>query len=507
MNDGSRSDDAVARNVRGSGVLLVASGAAAVAEMAAHVIAARYLAKDEFGALSYALSLVLLLETLCVFGMPLTVARYISQSRERGDRSGQLGTIFFALAVAGVLSSMVMFLLLVAPWGTLAGASPETITLAQALAVLIPTNCVTAVLTSFFAAYRQTTAIIIRVSILGPLLKLTVASTLIWAHTDVGLVAGGYAVAGVLATIIYVALALRLLLRQRLLRGGVRPVLPAQAREMISFGSATFLTTLVWVLLESADALIVGHFHGEEEVATLRAATLFMRGNALVLAAFILLYTPLAATYVEREDRGALQDLYVRTAAWLATLSFPVFALSFIFAKDLVTTVYGDAYAASSSVLVILSVGYFAQTLTGYNGQTLKIYGHLRFAVAVDLLAVTGNVLLNIYAVPRWGALGAAGATSVTLMAHNLAKQVGLRRLAGIRIVERAYVRLLATAGGLVAGLAVVESTVDPGILLGGVLTLGATVLLTRWNSGLLRPGDLVPQIEGVGVLRRVFIG
>src|SRR5947207_2722133 len=83
----------VATQIRGSGMILGANVLAVGLEFVSQIIAVRALSRSDYGALAYALSAVLLLQTLCKCGLPDTVARFIPIERANGGSGRVLGVI------------------------------------------------------------------------------------------------------------------------------------------------------------------------------------------------------------------------------------------------------------------------------------------------------------------------------------------------------------------------------------------------------------------------------
>ena len=66
----------------------------------------------------------------------------------------------------------------------------------------------------------------------------------------------------------------------------------------------------------------------------------------------------------------------------------------------------------------------------------------MRWIVTLNVLAVLVNLGLNLVLIPRYGALGAAIGTTGTLVAHNVFKQVALRRATGLSFFRAHYLRI-----------------------------------------------------------------
>ena len=502
------------QHVRGSNLVLAASGIGAVLELGSQVMAVRYLSTSAFGAFAFALAVALFLQGVAQFGMPLAVSRFAPMRREAEDHGGVVGVVAIAMGVAlglgALLAILVLAFALVAPGSVVSPASAHALRL---LALMIPLEAMIAVSTSVFAVFGRTRAIIIRGSLITPALKCAATAAVVLAGGGVTALAGGYLAASAIGAVLAGWLVVGILRETGLVtrlpgprawRGprGWRGPRAWGTREVLPFAAVALSTTLVWSVLEMSDAILLGFLKGPDDVAELRAITPLMRGHTLISAAFIVFFSPLAATYLARADKRGMQELYVRTSAWLATLAFPLLLMTSAFAGVLVNALYGARYAGSSTVLLILSIGYFVQTASGFNGQTLKIHGLLRFTMAVDACAMVVNLGVNLLLIPRYGATGAAIGTTSTLLAHNTLKQIGMRRFTGVHLGDHGFLRLIGVGAALVAAVSVLSIVATPSLPVALAITALSTVVLVRTTGGILRVPEYFPAVLRVPVLR-----
>ena len=136
-------------------------------------------------------------------------------------------------------------------------------------------------------------------------------------------------------------------------------------REILTLTVPLLTTSLVWVLIGSTDVILLQRFGSTVDVGAFRAIQPAAELNQFVILSFAPLFTPLAARLFARGNRAALDDLYWQTAAWIATLSFPILVLTSVLAHPLTTTLYGSRYAGSAAYLTILAVGYYVQAALG----------------------------------------------------------------------------------------------------------------------------------------------
>jgi O-antigen/teichoic acid export membrane protein len=186
-------------------------------------------------------------------------------------------------------------------------------------------------------------------------------------------------------------------------------------------------------------------------------------------------------------------------------LSFPVFAVTFSLAQGVTVLLFGERYGTSAPILALLSLGYYVNAALGQNSLTLRVFGMVRYLVVSNLLAAAANVALLILLVPPLGALGAAVATSASLIFQNMVNQFGLGRKTPVHAFsrERAGVYVITAIAAL--GLLAIHLTrlfpmyVD--LLLAGLASLGV-LRLTRGSLDL--PGTF-PELLRLPLARRLF--
>jgi O-antigen/teichoic acid export membrane protein len=278
-------------------------------------------------------------------------------------------------------------------------------------------------------------------------------------------------------------------------------------RPILAFTVPLLSSDLLYTVMHFMDTVMLERFHDTVAVASFRAVQPTAHMNALVVASFGTLYTPLASRLFARRDAVGISHLYWQTALWIAVLTFPIFALTFSLAEPLTLLLFGEPYRDSATVLAVLSVGYYFNAALGMNGLTLKVYAKLRTVVGLNLATVVLNVLAGLALIPAYGALGAALGTSATLVVHNVLKQLALRWHTGVRMLEAGVLRVYGRiALGSAALLALVLSS-DLSL----PLEFGAAALVSLWvlrgSRRHLELEETLPELKRVPGLRWLIGG
>ncbi|MBN8636751.1 MAG: flippase [Anaerolineae bacterium] len=524
--------NAVRRQIRGSSLLLLGKFISIGVNFVIQILIVRYLSKAEYGAFAYALSIVSVGETVVTLGLDRAITRYVPIYHERGDYAKMLGTLVMVLSTILSLGLAVVLAVI----GVQAIAD-NLVTAAQAssgvglasvyfgtlvaepliqdyrlvslllaiLIVLSPLQALDNIFNGMFAVFSRPSAIFFQKYVLGPALRVITVALLVFGQSNTVFLALGYTLSGLVGILIFGVVLYRVMRTQRIFQLVPLRSIQIPVREVLAFTVPLLASDLVYVVMNAFDAVLLGQFHGTESVAALRAVQPTARFNQVILTSFALLFTPAAARMFARGDTERINDLYWKNAVWIAVLSFPIFALTFSLAQPLTLMLYEERYAQSAIIMALLSFGYYFNSATGQNGLTLKVTGRLRYIVTVDIFAAVLNLAVNLWTIPRYGALGAAVGTTVTLVIFNLLKQAGLMRGTGVRAFDRRYLRAYLVIALAAGGLLVVQSLLAVPIWVGVLLAMVASVLVVRLNRDILDVKETFPELTRIPLVRLLW--
>ncbi len=414
--------------VRGSSLLLAGRIMSSFIGYVTQILIIRYLAKSDYGAFAYALSMVAVLQAAVQLGMDRGLSRYVPIFDENKDTGSMLGSMTFV----GGLTAALGVLVVVGFWGArsfIAGTlieDPAAVAMLAILIVLVPVDALDNLMVTVLAAFRKTGAIFLRRHVVAPLLKLTAVVLLIQTNSTVEFLAVGYTLAGVLGLLIFGSVLFRYLAGRR--REHPRQGMKFPIRDLATFSLPLLSTDLVFMAINASDAALLEWFGSVSDVAALRAVQPTAKLTQLVLTSFGILYIPFVARLYARGHHADVSRRYWQTANWIMILTLPVLVMCLLFNQEFTTRLLGEDYADSAILLGVLAGGYYINAMFGFNGMTLNVYRKIGFLVGINGIALATNIGLNVILIPLYGPLGAAVGTAGTFLVHNLAKQYGLAR-------------------------------------------------------------------------------
>ncbi len=495
-------DDATVKQVRGSALLLTGRAISRFVNGAAQILLARALTKGDYGAFAYGLAVASFSEIFATLGLTRVITRFVPVYEERGELGKAVGTIVFVFGtiVSLGLTTVVLVNALSGSIDHLLVHDRRTIELLAILIALTPIEALNHTTDGVLAVMGRPGAIFFRKHVFSPVLRVGVVAILISRGADVTALAVGYVGVGVVGLLAY-AWALVRSVRELGLPFADWRKIQIPFRELGAFALPLLGTGLVGVLLEASDVFILGKLSGTAAVADIRAVRPLARFVQTFLLSFTLLFTTLTARLYARGDRKELNDLYWRTACWITLLSFPIFAVTFVFSAPLTTTLYGSRYAASAPILAVLALGYFVNGSLGLNAQVLSVFRYLRYLVVVNVVVLVAAVTSMVLLAPGYGALGAAYAKAGALILTNLLLQAGLRHT-GVKLFDARFSTVYLAIAVAIFGLWVFNSVVAPPLFVGVVVTGAVSIVLLIATRGSLQIGAVFPEIRRIPLAR-----
>ncbi|NIR47303.1 flippase [candidate division KSB1 bacterium] len=502
-----KEQDTTNKQIRGSSLLLGGRFISVGLNFASQVLMVRYLTKTDFGAYTYALAVVAFFHGLSSLGLRRGITRFIPIYHERDENEKLTGTIILTLSTIAITSIFIIGAIHLAPEhvSQLVKGKDQPVYLLLILIFMVPVEAIDGLLVSLFACFASPRAIFFRKFIVAPGLKLTVVLLLITLKSGVIFLAYGYLIGSALGVLFFVGLLLHMWYKQGVLQKLRLKTMNIPAKEIFAFTIPLLTSDLVTIIMHSADTMFLGYFHGSAEVAAYRVILPAAHFNKIPMMSFAILYTPLAARLFAKENFKGINDLYWRTAIWMSVLSFPIFALTFSLAKPVTVLLYGARYESSWFYMQLFALGYYFNVVLGFNGLTLKVLGKVRYVVILNIGASLCNLVLAYLLIPKFGALGAAVATTSAMIIHNVFKQAGLKLGADISIFEWQYFSfyLFIVAGALALFLIQFFTTQNVYVLipLAGILS----IVILRLSKDKLKIDETFPELRKIPGVRSLL--
>lgn len=194
--------------------------------------------------------------------------------------------------------------------------------------------------------------------------------------------------------------------------------------RMLRIGLFAFLGQSVGTILLEFDTLCISGIMKDSE-ATGIYNTAAMASQQLMAVIGGILYTVFPYVAKNRDNLPKLQARYKELSVKLFLLSGIVGVCAYLVAPWFFP-LFGPKFVASIDPFRILIIGFLCQVQTVLANTYLDALGRTDIHFGVGLFAAISNILLNLLFIPRWGIMGAAGATVISLIFSMIIREAAL---------------------------------------------------------------------------------
>jgi len=377
------------------------------------------------------------------FGLGTTIIRYISKYNAEKDEKTKENFLSMCFGIYTFITA-IMIIVAIVLYNNIGNffansLTEEQIILAKRMFVIIATSMTITTLGSVFSAiisgYEKfifSRGLILVTAILNVLLTILViitnptAVTLTYVTLIITLVT-------IISNMIYVFYKLKVKIKYH---GWDKKFF----REIFSFSIFIFIQTLINQIYWRLDQLIIGVQMANAAIS-LAIYAVAMKVNDLILAFTTVinryqLPTITRLVLVEKENKK-LTDYLGKTSKFVTILYIAIIIGFIFFGKKFINIYAGEGYELAYNVVLIVIISAALSRIHGCGSDVLKaknlhgIYTIIVFATAII------NILLTILLIPKWGIIGAAIGTAISVILGNtIAYYWCLHVKAGINIRE-----------------------------------------------------------------------
>lgn len=189
-----------------------------------------------------------------------------------------------------------------------------------------------------------------------------------------------------------------------------------RAKYFLKNGWILALSGLAYMVYMNVDKIMLNTLlESEKEVGIYHAATKVYEVPIAILAILTNTFYPKLTAFHKKGDNFFF-DNYKRLVSLITLLVYGGFILTWIIAPYFIPWAYGEEYQPSVNILMILMIGQIFMYNSSLRGSYLVIYNRQKVIFVFAILTSLLNILLNYLLIPQFKGLGAAAASSITLI-------------------------------------------------------------------------------------------
>ncbi len=396
---------------RGAGILLLGIFISKILMYAYRILIARSLGPESYGIIMIAVSIVSFGYTISLLGMEVGIVRFISYYLSKKEYGKIRSLIKPSIIIAASLSafmSLVLFL-----------SSKYISEVVFSNVLLSPVLKITSVgifvisLQGIFIgisrSYKKIEYIAYAKYITENLTKVVFTAIILYLGYELI----GVAVAYVLALIATLLFFIYLVNKDILPLASVFKSKRAILKPLLRLSIPLMFSTLLWRVIIWTDTLMLGYFLEESFVGIYNAAVPLAFMIFIAPVSVGALFLPVITEKYAKKESIKL-DFYSVTK-WILLINIPLIALFGFYGTKIIGMLFGPAYVAGSSVLFLLSVGYFINSFSYNSKHVLTMLKRTKIILMVTGTIAIANIFLNYFLIPIYGITGAATASAISL--------------------------------------------------------------------------------------------
>jgi O-antigen/teichoic acid export membrane protein len=428
--------------------------------LASNILFARFLGAELLGVYVLASTVLLVFSLVASFGTVQTLVRFVPVRISRGDDEGAAAVFAFGLrfvVVIGLVCTGVMIL----SRRFLSESVFEEPLLAQVLpiaAVGVVPATLALYLGGALKALKETARGALCNEVIYKVAKLAIFMALV-AFAGLELRGLVWAVSAAYFVSIIAMAAMIMRIRPSLLRG------PRSAsfdtREVLAFSAAMFFVAFLNYAMGITDRVMLGVLSTSADVGVYNIAFLISSMLATIYMGFNVSFAPMISELYHGGRTEALASLYSSLTRTVIIIVFPAFIWLVGFGDD-VLGLFGREFVVGYVPLIVLSLGAVVRCAVGSVGNLLMMSKHQTYNVWNIAGSIALNIGLNMYYIPRYGLLGAAIATAISVAVVSLAGLLEVKILLGLLPYRRSYLKVLAATAITLPAMIYLRSITPP---------------------------------------------
>lgn len=399
--------------------------------LATAVIVARLLGASALGLYVLTLTLANGAAVVATLGLDRGLTHFIAHHRGRQERAAAAGVFAFSSVITATAATFVGALLfVVGPQLALWLHQPELGSAVQVMALSVPFLVVGQVARAGLTGLQD-----VRLAVVLEQLAVPVATVVVFVAVHLRRPAD-VAAPVVAAAVAQVGVGLVSWLALRARVSSDWAVVSWRPREWLRFSFPLWLERGLLFVVASAGYAVLARRGDPGSVGTFGAAVRVAAVVGLPMLAVSAIFGPTISNLAGRGEWHVLQVLYARLTWALAGIGGAL-GLAVAAGSRWVLAGFGPGFTSASGALALLAASQVVNSATGPSGLVLVMTGRTGVRLANAAAGAGLTVGLSWFAVPRFGAAGAAGAVALSSSILNLVQVHQVRRLVGLWAYDR----------------------------------------------------------------------
>jgi O-antigen/teichoic acid export membrane protein len=444
---------------RGGFIILVGQVLTKMISLALQVLLSQVLGPASYGIYAIGVGVIRIAQQAAQLGLANGAVRFIAQylAEERTDRVK--GTILGALGLAAAvsISASVLLVIFSVPISERLFHEVQLAPYLRMLACGLPVFVLFYIVQFIFRGFQR----------MGQMVGIVLFRSILQIAMVALVFLLGYRLGGAIVAFIasgFLALFLGIYLIYR----GMPDLLQSptfQLGHLLRFSIPVFFSGIVHIIMARADIIMIGYFLDSTNAGYYRAAVAVASMVTFMLMILNWAFAPMISQLFHRGNHEELRDLYQTVTRWIFLTALLGCLLVSTFSRPILS-IFGPEFHHGAHALIILAIAHLVNAGVGSVGILLQMSGKQDWLLLDGVFVTILNLGLNVWLIPRWGIVGAAFATGISIVVYNLMALVQVRIFLGLHPWNFRYLPVLISGAASLIIWSVLPKAVVPWPLL-----------------------------------------
>lgn len=203
-------------------------------------------------------------------------------------------------------------------------------------------------------------------------------------------------------------------------------------KNFLKYSLTVALITGIGLMLQNIDKIMISAYLDLNRVGIYKVAQNYVNLISVFVTPFIAFWPMISKLYHENNIEKIENEMkkIVRIVTYLV---IPMFFIFLFLGNDLLE-IFGGTYVTEEArmALMILAFSFLIDAVSGPIGSILTMTKYARLALYNNVSSLLINITLNLILIRRFGIIGVATATGVSIIANNLISIIQVKLLLGI---------------------------------------------------------------------------
>ncbi len=190
-----------------------------------------------------------------------------------------------------------------------------------------------------------------------------------------------------------------------------------------NYGLFVMLNAAASILINTIDKIMLKNYINFKAVGIYTISLAIGKAIGVIGTVFLRTVSPKISMYIEGRNNIELEELYKESTKQQIYIGFFLLIALSIFSKE-VLSLMGKEYISGYTVVILIGIGQMVNIGTGVCGNIISLSRYYKYEAYFNIFLLVVTIGTNMIFIPRYEVVGAAFATTLTLVLINIIKVV-----------------------------------------------------------------------------------